>query len=277
MDADNKQANINSVSGNRNTRKQMVDNQPAMDTRERVIRQIKPLDMKNIKDLGIESNILSALTKFTVKSAHELPSTSNNSSKIVSPSIPAMLSNVKTPFKSSPKKIETTIVPSSPCKKVNIVSNIVIRSSTKSIHEATKIISHTAVSQAIETESNGETNLATEEHKVSTRSSPLLCPMSSVTHPNHKEDAEAIEDSFDGFTDKDLSQAISRLNESKCSLILPRQTPNHKRKFDEQKKCDRKRRKTKNDTPVQTTDVHVYQNLSISEAFPLQLSEEGSL
>lgn len=280
LDGD-KQAN-NSVSGNRNTRKQM-DNPPATDTKERVIRQIKPLDIKYIKDLGIESNILSALTKFnvkgnsssateTVKSVHELPSTTNNSSKIISPSKSAVLSNVKTPVKSSMKKIETTKMPSSPCKKVKIVSNIVIRSSTKNLHEATKIISHTAVSEAIETEPNGETNLATDENKISTGSSPLLL-MSSLTQPNHIEDAEAIEDSFDGFTDIDLNEAMSHLNESKCSTIPSSQTPNHKRKLDEQEKSDRKRRKTKNDTPVKTTDVHVYQNLP--EAFPLQLPEEG--
>lgn len=281
-----KQVN-NLVSGNRNTRKQM-NNPPATDSRQRVIKQIKTLDMKKLKDLGIESNILSALTKFnvkgnstptkeTVKSVNDLPSTSNNSSKIVSPSKPIVLSNVKTPVKSQVKKIETKKLASSPCKKVKIVSDIVIRSSTKNVYEAAKIVPHTSVSEVIVTESNGETSLATDENKVLNRSSPVIL-MSSVTQPNHIiEDAESIEDSFDGFTDMDLNHALSQLNASKSSPIPSSQTPNYKRKLDENEKSDRKRRKAKDDTPVESIDVDVDKNLDISEATPLQLTEDGMI
>lgn len=282
LDGDN-QAN-NSGSGNRNTRKQMV-NPPATKSKERVIKQIKALDMKKLKDLGIESNILSALTKFNIKgnltlaketvtSVHELPSTSNNSSNVVLPSNPIVLSNVKMPVKSPMKKIETTKMLFSPRKKVKIVSDIVIQSSTKNDHEIAKIFPHTSVNQAIETESNGETTLATDKNQISTRSSPIIL-MSTVTQPNHIEDAESIEDSFDGFTDTDLYHAISQLNDSKSSTIPSSQTPYYKRKLDEQEKSNLKRRKTKDDTPVESMDVRVDQNLGISKATPLQLTEEG--
>lgn len=275
LDGD-KQAS-NTVSSNRNTKKQM-DNPPAMESKERVIKQIKALDMKKLKDLGIESNILSALTKFnvkgnstpakdTVKLDHELPSTSKNSSIIVSPSKPVASSNVKTPVKSSLKKIETIKMPSSPCKKVKIVSDIMIRSSTNNVP-------HSSVSLATETESNGETNLARNENKISTRSSPTIS-MSLVTQPNHIEDTESTESSFDGFTDMDLSHAMDQLNESKSLHVPSSETPNYKRKLNEDEKGDRKRRKTKDDTPVELIDVHVDQNLSISETTPLQLTEEG--
>lgn len=273
-----KQAN-NSVSGSKSTRTKM-DNPPAMESKERVIKQIKALDMKKLKDLGIESNILSALTKFnvkgnstlakeTVKSVHELPSTSNNSFKVVSPSKSVVLSHVESPIKSPAKKIETTKMPSSPCKKVKIVSDIVIRSSTKNVHDAAKIIPHTSPGQADETVSNSETN----ENKILTRSSPVIL-MSLVTQPTHIEDAESIEDSFDGFTDLDLKNAMNQLNESKSSLNPSSQMPYHKRKLDEQKNSYRKRRKTKDDT-VESIDVHVGQNLGISEVTPLQPTEEG--
>lgn len=108
------------------------------DPKQRVIKQIVSLDAKKLKALGIESNILSALTKFNgkdkasikIKSAVTVknvePSTQTIESTTQKPTISAAISPVKPTIALTGTSLQKQSDETSPSKKIQVLSNVLL-------------------------------------------------------------------------------------------------------------------------------------------------------
>lgn len=143
-------------------RKQMPSTD-STEPKQRVIKQIVSLDSKKLKDLGIESNILSALTKFngkkhpfsknkpTIAVKNVKPSTSTVSTSASKECIPEKLSVSKTispvPSVISPNNVSiSSMSPETPsAKKIHVLSNVLLNDTKLDLKDLTVIASSTPI------------------------------------------------------------------------------------------------------------------------------------
>lgn len=143
-------------------RKQMPSTE-STEPKQRVIKQIVSLDSKKLKDLGIESNILSALTKFNGKKhpfsknkptfavKNVKPSTSTTLTSASKECIPEKSSVSKTispvPSVVSPKNVPIpSKSPETPAaKKIHVLSNVLLNDTKLDLKDLTVIASSTPI------------------------------------------------------------------------------------------------------------------------------------
>lgn len=128
--------------------------------KQRVIKQIVSLDSKKLKDLGIESNILSALTKFngkdkpffkskpTIGVNNVKPSTSTGSMN-VSNEIPqerkTICSNIRSIIASRNVAAANKISDTPPAKKIQVLSNVLLSEKKLDLKDITALASSTPI------------------------------------------------------------------------------------------------------------------------------------
>lgn len=142
---------VKSTANDKNALSKQMPRSNAAEPKQRVIKQIVSLDSKKLKALGIESNILSALTKFNGKDKsigrktvsvvkHAEPSTSSIESPVQKSTINRLLSPAKQILATPIVPVNKTEDAVSP-KKIQVLSNVLLSKNKLDLTSFTAIAS----------------------------------------------------------------------------------------------------------------------------------------
>lgn len=146
-----------------NTLRKQMPSANLSEPKQRVIKQIVSLDSKKLKDLGIESNILSALTKFNGKKAPFFKTKPTVSVKNVGTSSSVVSTNVANEFATQKPSLNVNVATNKPniasqnvpaankipetssAKKIHVLSNVLLSEKKLDLKELTVIASSTPI------------------------------------------------------------------------------------------------------------------------------------